>query len=85
MISEIMIGNHAIRSRDWRYIRYADGAEELYDHRVDPDEYTNLADDPKHASVKADLARWLPEDPTPEVKPVSEQDRTPGRTGKKRE
>ena len=29
-------GNHAVRSRDWRYIRYADGSEELYDMQADP-------------------------------------------------
>jgi arylsulfatase A-like enzyme len=28
--------NHAIRTERWRYIRYADGGEELYDHRADP-------------------------------------------------
>jgi arylsulfatase A-like enzyme len=53
-------GNHAVRSARWRYIRYADGSEELYDHRADPDEWTNLADRPKHAAVKKRLARRLP-------------------------
>lgn len=28
--------NHSIRSKQWRYIRYADGTEELYDHTIDP-------------------------------------------------
>ena len=28
-------GNHAVRSRDWRYIRYKDGTEELYDCKTD--------------------------------------------------
>ncbi|WP_182868265.1 hypothetical protein [Stieleria mannarensis] len=27
-------GNHAVRSDRWRYIRYADGSEELYDHNA---------------------------------------------------
>jgi len=62
-----MFGNHAIRTRDWRYIRYADGAEELYDHRVDPDEFTNLASHPEHTEVKASLAKFLPVNPAPEV------------------
>ena len=60
--------NHAIRTRDWRYIRYADGAEELYDHRTDPDEFTNLAGDPEHSATKSELARWLPKDAATEVK-----------------
>lgn len=53
-------GNHAIRDRHWRYIRYADGSEELYDHRGDPDEWKNLADVPGHAAEKTRLAKWLP-------------------------
>jgi arylsulfatase A-like enzyme len=67
-------GNHAIRSRDWRYIQYADGAEELYDHRTDPDEYTNLAGNPDHEEVKRELQKWIPKNAAPELKPVSEQD-----------
>ena len=39
-------GNHAVRSERYRYIRYANGDEEFYDHATDPDELTNLAEDP---------------------------------------
>jgi arylsulfatase A-like enzyme len=53
--------NHAVRTDRWRYIRYADGSEELYDHRSDPNEWSNLAADPTHALTKAELARWLPQ------------------------
>jgi arylsulfatase A-like enzyme len=53
-------GNHSLRFGDWRYIRYADGSEELYDHASDPLEYTNLAADPKLAETKKDLATYLP-------------------------
>lgn len=70
-VSSSYFGNHAIRSRDWRYIRYADGAEELYDHRNDSDEKRNLAAESAHTEVKAELARWLPKNPAPEVKPVN--------------
>ena len=28
--------HNAVRSKDFRYIHYANGAEELYDHRKDP-------------------------------------------------
>jgi len=53
-------GNHAIRSERWRFIRYADGVEELYDHREDPMEWKNLAGDPRYGNVKKELAQWLP-------------------------
>lgn len=52
--------NHAVRDPKWRYIRYADGAEELYDEALDPREWTNLAADPTHSAVKQRLAQWLP-------------------------
>jgi arylsulfatase A-like enzyme len=53
-------GNHSVRTERWRYIHYADGSEELYDEQNDPNEWFNLAPDPKTASVRNDLMRWLP-------------------------
>jgi arylsulfatase A-like enzyme len=53
--------NHALRSERWRYIRYANGSEELYDHHKDPLEWTNLAEDPDYRIVKEELAQWLPQ------------------------
>jgi len=52
--------NHAVRSEDWRYIRYRDGSEELYDHRTDPGEHVNLAAHPDYAGVIAEHRKWLP-------------------------
>lgn len=52
--------NHAVRSERWRYIRYKDGSEELYDHSVDPREYDNLAKISQYSEVKDQLAQWLP-------------------------
>lgn len=61
--------NHSVRSDRWRYIQYADGSEELYDHSVDELEWTNLATDPQYDLVKKELQKWLPlinaEDVTP--------------------
>ncbi|MCU0783018.1 MAG: sulfatase [Verrucomicrobia bacterium] len=54
------VGNHGVRSERWRYIRYADGSEELYDIHADPNEWTNLAKDAKYASVVRKHAKWLP-------------------------
>jgi arylsulfatase A-like enzyme len=54
--------NHAVRTEEWRYIRYANGDEELYDERADPYEWHNLAGDPALREVKAALAQSLPRD-----------------------
>jgi arylsulfatase A-like enzyme len=59
--------NHTVRTEDWRYIRYANGEEELYDDAADPLEYTNLATNPEHAARKAELAGWLPKTDTPSL------------------
>ena len=52
--------NHAIRTEKWRYIRYADGGEELYDHTKDPYEWNNLARDKSLRPVMEELARHMP-------------------------
>ena len=53
-------GNHAVRTAEWRYIRYANGDEELYDETKDPYEWTNLAAEAKHADTRKELAKWMP-------------------------
>jgi arylsulfatase A-like enzyme len=50
---------HAVRDVRWRYIRYYDGFEELYDMDADPGEFTNVASDPANAPVKTRLRAWL--------------------------
>jgi len=57
--------NHALRTPQWRYIRYGDGSEELYDHTKDPNEWTNLADKPQHNELKKELAQWFPKKNAP--------------------
>jgi arylsulfatase A-like enzyme len=52
--------NHAVRSGPWRYIRYSNGNEELYNRSSDPNEWTNLAGRADMAQRKAELARLLP-------------------------
>lgn len=60
-------GNHAVRSEDWRYIRYANGDEELYHDAKDPLEYVNLAAKPEHAAKKAEMAAFLPKTEKPDL------------------
>ena len=64
-ITTLNQGNHSLRFERWRYTRYRDGSEELYDHTQDEMEWTNLAGDPAYASVKQELARWLPRTDAP--------------------
>jgi len=52
--------NHGVRTERWRYIRYANGAEELYDLRADANEWHNLASDGQHQAIKDELRRWIP-------------------------
>ena len=82
-ITSSYFGNHSIRSRDWRLIIYRDKAEELYDHRTDPNEFHNLADNLTNKTIRDQLAKWLPENPAPEFKAKSERSRVRVRFGKK--
>lgn len=63
-------GNHAVRDRRYRYIRYAGGAEELYATEADPNEWTNLADRPESRAVMNRLAQFLPETDADPIGPV---------------
>jgi len=53
-------GNHAVRTARWRYIRYHDGGEELYDHDADPHEWNNLAGKEPFSETIASHQKWLP-------------------------
>ena len=48
-----------VRGQGWKYIRYADGEEFLYDLRKDPGETSNLAASRGHQSEKSHLRREL--------------------------
>jgi arylsulfatase A-like enzyme len=52
--------NHTVRTEQYRYIRYHDGGEELYDETKDPYEYTNLASKTDYLDLKTELAKWFP-------------------------
>lgn len=51
---------YAMINQDWRYIRYADGGEELYDVKKDPNEWENLANKAELKSVKDRLRASAP-------------------------
>lgn len=52
-------GNHSVRTKRWRYIHYANGGQELYDHNADPMEFHNLAASPDYCDLIRMLAREI--------------------------
>lgn len=63
-ITTIYAHNHSLCDTRWRYTRYADGNEELYDRQKDPHEFDNLI---KQKENRADLqtavkrlSAWIP-------------------------
>tara|TARA_Y100001960_G_scaffold122466_1_gene130649 strand:+ start:1642 stop:3051 length:1410 start_codon:yes stop_codon:yes gene_type:complete len=44
--------NTAAQSERYRYLRYEDGSEELYDHQKDPHEWVNQSGNPKYGVIK---------------------------------
>ena len=64
-------GNHAVRDSRYRYIRYRNGDEELYDHESDPNEWTNLAGDPSSVKIKDRLRKFLPKEDVPDIPEVN--------------
>lgn len=55
-----MKGNHAVRTERWRYIQYADGTEELYDHWNDPNEWFNVAGKEQNKAIISELKKYVP-------------------------
>ena len=66
-------GNHGVRTADWRYIRYVNGDEELYNDAKDENEWTNLAAKPEFAAKKAELAKFLPATNHPDIGGAAKQ------------
>ncbi len=55
--------NHSVVWKNWNYIRYRDGSEELYNHDTDSREYRNLADLPEHRDLMDRLKAMAPSVP----------------------
>ncbi|WP_372647268.1 sulfatase [Draconibacterium sp.] len=66
-LTTLGFNRHTVRNKKWRYTKYQDGAEELYNHENDPLEWKNLANDPQYNSVKHEMSKYLPTINHPEV------------------
>ncbi|WP_162006828.1 sulfatase [Roseimaritima sediminicola] len=62
--------SHGISDRRYRYIRYHDGFEELYDLQRDPHEFHNLAGQVEYAAVRQRLSARLPDEAADSVGPA---------------
>jgi hypothetical protein len=73
-VTTFRLRNHTVRDAGWRYIRYANADEELYDEGAAPYKRTNLAGDPGHAGTNRELAKHLPSNDCADI-----TSRAPGR------
>jgi iduronate 2-sulfatase len=52
---------YSLRTADWAYMKYNDGSNELYDMKADPNQFTNLAENPDFAMQRRQLNTALTE------------------------
>ncbi|MBT6004817.1 MAG: sulfatase [Prolixibacteraceae bacterium] len=52
--------NHTVVSKGYRYIHYEDGSEELYNRKIDPNEWENIASNSEMIPIKSALTKFLP-------------------------
>ena len=52
-------GLHSLRNKNYRYTVYKDGFEELYDHRIDPNEWTNIAENSSNKKILKSFRKAL--------------------------
>ena len=73
-VSTHLPGTHCVINKDWRYITYADGSEELYDRKADRNEFQNVASEPRHKKLKAEMAQYAPARSAPQQPLVTDYD-----------
>lgn len=66
-------GSYGLSTKDWRYIRYAGGGEELYEINKDPHEWNNLATVEAHQNQLQKMRSLAPQQFAPMPTPPPEQ------------
>ncbi|AJR04471.1 sulfatase [Siansivirga zeaxanthinifaciens] len=54
------MNNHSVKLGRYRLIQYEDGTRELYDHKIDPNEFTNLAKYSEYQKVIKKMLDYFP-------------------------
>ncbi len=57
--------SHSVCTKEWSYISYENGGEELYDRLEDSQEWTNLADLEQYSEVLTEMRSLRPANPAP--------------------
>ncbi len=65
-------GGYAVVNSVWRYIRYDDGAEELYNLKKDPNEWDNLAGEAEYKPIKEKMRKVAPQAFAPVATPMND-------------
>lgn len=65
-------GSFAIINKNWRYISYYNGGEELYNEKEDPNEWYNLAGDEKYRPIMNEMKKSAPKVFAPTVTPKTD-------------
>jgi arylsulfatase A-like enzyme len=68
-ISTFLPGNFTVHYKDWNFIRYFDGSEELYNIAKDEDEFTNLVQKPEYKKIVKKMSSFLPQKWDKGIKP----------------
>lgn len=56
-------GSYSVRYKNWHYIQYIDDSRELYNLDTDPNEWTNLNNDPEYQETLKVLSAYIPKNP----------------------
>tara|TARA_B100000287_G_scaffold13078_1_gene13344 strand:- start:3169 stop:4674 length:1506 start_codon:yes stop_codon:yes gene_type:complete len=63
IITTYDFADYSLRYKNWHYINYVDGSEELYDLENDNEEWNNLAYDKDYISLIKDFRNEIPQNP----------------------